>query len=179
MKLPLPRIKELIAADGGECTYDEIAQGYSIDSRTVQPGEVFFAVKGERLDGHDYVEQAIEKGALTAVIRKDQVERFNNPCLFAVDDTLVALQTLATGVRWLWGKPAIGITGSVGKTTTKDALAHLMAAKYVVHSSKGNFNNQFGLPLSLNKLSPGQAADHKWWPRVKEEAHTSSRLLAS
>jgi UDP-N-acetylmuramoyl-tripeptide--D-alanyl-D-alanine ligase len=75
-------------------------------------------------------------------------------CLLAVDDTLVALQTLATAVRRLWGKPAIGITGSVGKTTTKDAVAHLLGAKYRVHSSKGNFNNHFGLPLGLLKLEP-------------------------
>jgi UDP-N-acetylmuramoyl-tripeptide--D-alanyl-D-alanine ligase len=67
---------------------------------------------------------------------------------------LVALQTLATAVRRLWGKPAIGITGSVGKTTTKDAVAHLLSAKYKVHSSKGNFNNHFGLPLGLLKLEP-------------------------
>jgi len=89
------------------------------------------------------------------VVRKDQLARFTvKTCLLAVDDTLTALQTLATAVRRLWGKPAIGVTGSVGKTTTKDTLAHLLAAKYNVHSSKGNFNNHFGLPLGLLKLEP-------------------------
>jgi UDP-N-acetylmuramoyl-tripeptide--D-alanyl-D-alanine ligase len=155
MKLPLSKIEELLSATGGECELREIAQGYSIDSRTIQPGELFFAVKGERLDGHDYVQQALERGAVSAVVRKDQVARFAvKSCLLAVDDTLVALQTLATAVRRLWGKPAIAITGSVGKTTTKDAVAHLLGARYKVHSSKGNFNNHFGLPLGLLKLEP-------------------------
>jgi UDP-N-acetylmuramoyl-tripeptide--D-alanyl-D-alanine ligase len=155
MKLPLSRIEELLSATGGECELKEIAQGYSIDSRTVQPGELFFAVKGERLDGHDYVQQALQRGAVSAVVRKDQLARYPvKTCLLAVDDTLLALQTLATAVRRLWGKPGIGITGSVGKTTTKDAVAHLLATKYNVHSSKGNFNNHFGLPLGLLKLEP-------------------------
>ena len=154
MKLPLARIAEFLAAEG-EFDSAAIAQGYSIDSRAVQAGELFFAVKGERLDGHDYVQQALQRGAVSAVVRKDQLARFTvKTCLLAVDDTLIALQTLATAVRRLWGKPAIGITGSVGKTTTKDAVAHLLSAKYKVHSSKGNFNNHFGLPLGLLKLEP-------------------------
>jgi UDP-N-acetylmuramoyl-tripeptide--D-alanyl-D-alanine ligase len=155
MKLPLSRIEELLSATAGECELKAIAQGYSIDSRTIQPGELFFAVKGERLDGHDYVQQALQRGAISAVVRKDQLARFAvKSCLLGVDDTLVALQTLATAVRRLWGKPAIAITGSVGKTTTKDAVAHLLSTKYTVHSSKGNFNNHFGLPLGLLKLEP-------------------------
>ena len=154
MKLSLSRIAEFIAA-----TVDSdpraIAQGYSIDSRTVQPGELFFAVKGERLDGHDYVEAALRRGAAAAVIRKDQLARYRDPKgLLAVDDTLVALQTLATAVRKLWGKTAIGITGSMGKTTTKEAVAHLLSTRYRVHRTKGNFNNHFGLPLGLLTLEP-------------------------
>ena len=74
--------------------------------------------------------------------------------LLAVDDTLVALQTLATAVRKIWGKTAIGITGSMGKTTTKEAMAHLLAIRYRVHRTKGNFNNHFGLPLGLLTLEP-------------------------
>ena len=154
MKLPLSRIAEFLGATG---QYDPsaIAQGYSIDSRTVQPGELFFAVKGDRFDGHDFVELALGRGAVGAVIRKDQVSRFANLSnLLAVDDTLTALQTLATAVRKLWGKTAIGITGSMGKTTTKEAVAHLLSIKYRVHRTKGNFNNHFGLPLGLLTLEP-------------------------
>jgi UDP-N-acetylmuramoyl-tripeptide--D-alanyl-D-alanine ligase len=164
MKLLLSRIAEFIAAAGeapigkaATSRYDghALAQGYSIDSRTVQPGELFFAVKGERLDGHDFVEQALRRGAIAAVVRKDQLARYSNHAsLLAVDDTLVALQTLATAVRKKWGKTAIGVTGSMGKTTTKEAMAHLLAIKYRVHRTKGNFNNHFGLPLGLLTLEP-------------------------
>jgi UDP-N-acetylmuramoyl-tripeptide--D-alanyl-D-alanine ligase len=154
MKLSLSRIADFIAA-AGDFDPRAIAQGYSIDSRTVQPGELFFAVKGERLDGHDYVEQALKKGAIAAVVSKDQLPRyFEKPGLLAVDDTLVALQTLATAVRKLWGKAGIAITGSMGKTTTKEAMAHLLSVRHRVHRSKGNFNNHFGLPLGLLTLEP-------------------------
>jgi len=156
MKLALSRIAEFIAATGA-CDSRATAQGYSIDSRTIQPGELFFAVKGDRLDGHDFVEQALAKGAVAAVVRKDndQLPGYSAPArLLAVEDTLVALQTLATAVRKLWGKTAIGITGSMGKTTTKEALAHLLVPRYRVHRSKGNFNNHFGLPLGLLSLEP-------------------------
>ena len=154
MKLPLTRIAEFLAATG---LYDPqaIAQGYSIDSRTLRAGELFFAVQGERLDGHDFVESALQGGAVAAVVRKDKLARYAGSArLLAVDDTLTALQTLATAVRKLWGKTAIGITGSMGKTTTKDALAHLLSIKYRVHSTKGNLNNHFGLPLGLLALEP-------------------------
>jgi len=159
MKLLLSRIAEFIAPGGQAATgqYDgrATAVGYSIDSRTVQPGELFFAVKGERFDGHDFVEQALSRGAIAAVVRKDQVPRYSNIVgVLAVDDTLIALQTLATAVRKIWGKTAIGVTGSMGKTTTKEAMAHLLAIKYRVHRTKGNFNNHFGLPLGLLTLEP-------------------------
>src|SRR6202158_1504535 len=159
MNLLLSRIAEFIAAASQAATsqYDghATAQGYSIDSRTMQPGELFFAVKGESLDGHDFVEQALSRGAIGAVVRKEQLARYSNPAgLLAVDDTLVALQTLATAVRKKWGKTAIGGTGSMGKTTTKEAMAHLLAIKYRVHRTKGNFNNHFGLPLGLLTLEP-------------------------
>ena len=154
MRLPLSRIAEFTSATG-QCDAGAMAQGYSIDSRTVEPGELFFAVKGERLDGHDFVEQAQSRSAVAAVVRKDQLPRYSNPAgLLRVDDTLIALQTLATAVRKIWGKTAIGITGSMGKTTTKEAAAHLLAIKYRVHRTRGNFNNHFGLPLGLLTLEP-------------------------
>ena len=152
MKLSLSRIAEFVSATG---RYDgrAMAQGYSIDSRTVQPGEVFFAVQGERLDGHDFVEQALRQGAIAAVVAEAQLAHYSTSAsLLAVHDTLVALQTLATAVRKIWGKTAIGITGSMGKTTTKEAMAHLLAIKYRVHRTRGNFNNHFGLPLGLLTL---------------------------
>jgi len=154
MRLPLSKIADFISAPG-DFPREEVAHGYSIDSRTVSPGELFFAVKGERLDGHDFVAAALEKGAVAAVVRKDQRHRFpGNTRLLPVDDTLTALQTLATAVRKLWGKSLIGVTGSAGKTTTKEAIAHVLASKFRVLKSEGNFNNHFGLPLMLLKLEP-------------------------
>ena len=156
MKLPLSKIEEFLGATG-ECELKEVAQGYSIDSRTIRSGELFFAVKGERFDGHDFVHQALERGAVSAVVRKDQLARFPvKTCLLAVDETLTALQTLATAVRRVWGKPVVGVTGSAGKTTTKAAIAHVLATRYPVLKSEGNFNNHFGLPLMLLKLQPEQ-----------------------
>src|SRR6185295_19429413 len=154
MKLPLSRIGEVLSAPA-ETENRAIAQGYSIDTRTLQPGDLFFAVKGERFDGHDFVEQALESGAVGAVVRKDTIARFSSRRqLLGVDDTLIALQSLATAVRRIWGKQIIAITGSMGKTTTKDATAHLLSSRFRVHKSVGNFNNHFGLPLGLLKLEP-------------------------
>ena len=164
MKLTLGKIAEFISA-AGDFPLQDIAEGYSIDSRTISAGQLFFAVKGERFDGHEFVQQALEKGAVGAVVRndhvsdnhvsKDQLSGYSNPHrLLAVEDTLVALQTLATGVRKLWGKPLIGVTGSAGKTTTKDAIAHVLSSRFRVLKSEGNFNNHFGLPLMLLKLEP-------------------------
>jgi UDP-N-acetylmuramoyl-tripeptide--D-alanyl-D-alanine ligase len=156
MKLPLSRIGELVSGSTtGGTPADPIATGYSIDSRTIRPGELFFAVKGEKMDGHDFVPQAIAKGAVAAVVSQGKHAQFSSALpLIVVEDTLVALQTLATAVRRLWGKPLIAVTGSAGKTTTKEAIAHVLATRLRVHKSEGNFNNHFGLPLMLLKLQP-------------------------
>jgi UDP-N-acetylmuramoyl-tripeptide--D-alanyl-D-alanine ligase len=154
MKLTLGKIAEFISATGDFAAGKEV-HGYSIDSRTVGAGQLFFAVKGERLDGHNFVGQALESGAVAAVVRKDQLSRYPaHTQLLAVDDTLVALQSLAASVRKLWGKPLIAVTGSAGKTTTKEAIAHVLGARFRVLKSEGNFNNHFGLPLMLLKLQP-------------------------
>jgi UDP-N-acetylmuramoyl-tripeptide--D-alanyl-D-alanine ligase len=158
MKLPLSRIAEFTSASG-EFDHKAIAQAYSIDSRTIHPGELFFAVKGERMDGHDFVQQALEKGAVAAVVRQDEVARYGvKTRLLAVADTLVALQTLGAAVRRLWARPLIGVTGSTGKTTTKEAIAHVLSSRFRVLKSEGNFNNHFGLPLMLLKIEPEHEA---------------------
>jgi UDP-N-acetylmuramoyl-tripeptide--D-alanyl-D-alanine ligase len=159
MILPLFKIAAFIDASGDfpVALREQVAQAYSIDSRTIGPSQLFFAVKGERLDGHDYVASALEKGAVAAVVRKDHLYRYpSHEQLLPVEDTLVALQTLATAVRKLWGKPLVGVTGSAGKTTTKEAIAHVLATRFRVLKSEGNFNNHFGLPLMLLKLEAEQ-----------------------
>ncbi|MGH9503910.1 MAG: UDP-N-acetylmuramoyl-tripeptide--D-alanyl-D-alanine ligase [Terriglobales bacterium] len=158
MKLALSRIAEFVSASG-EFDHKAVAQAYSIDSRTIQPGELFFAVKGERMDGHDFVQPALDAGAVAAVVRKDELARYAvKTRLLAVSDTLVALQTLGAAVRRLWGKPLIGVTGSTGKTTTKEAIAHVLSSRFRVLKSEGNFNNHFGLPLMLLKIEPEHEA---------------------
>ena len=152
MKLGLARAAEFMQASG-EFDPQAVASGYSIDSRTIQAGELFFAVRGERLDGHDFVEAALAKGAVGAVVRRDQLARFAATSrLLAVDDPLLALQQLAAAVRKLWGNALIGVTGSAGKTTTKEIIAHVLGTHHQVLKSQGNLNNHFGLPLQLLKL---------------------------
>ena len=154
MRLSLARAAELMQASG-KFNQEAVAAGYSIDSRTVRTGELFFAVLGERLDGHDFVEDALSKGAIAAVVCRDRVARYaaDSP-LLAVDDPLLALQQLAEAVRLIWGKPLIGVTGSAGKTTTKEIIAHVLGTRHTVLKSHGNLNNHFGLPLQLLKLEP-------------------------
>jgi UDP-N-acetylmuramoyl-tripeptide--D-alanyl-D-alanine ligase len=135
-----------------------VARGYSIDSRTIAPDELFFAVRGERFDGHDFVVSAVERGAIAAVVSRARVATlpdaaFAVPLLIA-DDPLIALQALATHVRRQWGKRLVAVTGSAGKTTTKEAIAAALGAKYNVLKSKGNLNNAYGLPLQLLRVEP-------------------------
>ena len=135
-----------------------MAEGYSIDSRTILPGELFFAVRGERLDGHDYVAAALERGALAAVVSRARVAGLPDAALahplLITEDPLAALQLLAAHVRRQWGKRVVAVTGSAGKTTTKEATAAALGAKFNVLKSRGNLNNAFGLPLQLLRLEP-------------------------
>ena len=134
------------------------ATGYSIDSRTAGPGDLFFAVRGERLDGHDYAAAAIARGAVAAVVSRARVAGLPDAVLAAplliAEDPLIAMQALAAHVRRQWGRRVVAITGSAGKTTTKEAVAAALAKKFKVLKSHGNLNNGFGLPLQLLRLEP-------------------------
>ncbi len=129
--------------------------GVSIDSRTVRAGELFVAVHGPRHDGHDHVASALGRGAIAALVAEPQASRYGdairNRCI-VVGDTFEALKQLARAVREAWGGKIAGVTGSVGKTTTKEILAALLGAKLRVLKSEGNFNNEYGLPLTLFRL---------------------------
>ena len=138
--------------------------GVSIDSRTVGPGQLFFAVRGERHDAHKFVPGALEAGALAAVVSAERLPGFDPailPRLLAVDDPLAALQRLAREWRLEWGRGTpggaarrrlAGVTGSVGKTTTKEILAALLGTRFRTLKSTGNLNNLFGVPLMLARL---------------------------
>src|SRR5271163_2511398 len=126
MRLTLGQVAKFTGAKG-RFEGNDPTEAYSIDSRSILPGQLFFAVKGERLDGHNFVDQALARGAVGAVVRGDEARRYADQSkLLLVDDTLVALQSLAAAVRKLWGKTLIGITGSAGKTTTKEAVAQVL-----------------------------------------------------
>src|SRR5579863_5312061 len=135
--------------------------GVSLNSRTVVRGELFVAIHGPRHDGHDFVVAALEAGALAAVVAAERVSGYAEPHrsrLFAVPDTLAALQNLAQAVRTRWGRRLAAVTGSAGKTTTKEILAALLAARFRVLKSEGNLNNEYGLPLQLLRLDEADEA---------------------
>jgi UDP-N-acetylmuramoyl-tripeptide--D-alanyl-D-alanine ligase len=160
MRLSLERIRHWTGAEiPPEIVEESHAVGYSIDSRAIAPGELFFAVRGERFDGHDFVEAAFARGAAGAVVSRDKFaslpESVRRRELVVVADTpLAALQRLASAVRRHWGGRLVGITGSAGKTTTKEAIAAVLATRFRVLKSEGNLNNGFGLPLQLLRLEP-------------------------
>lgn len=126
---------------------------YNFDSRMTKPGELFFALRGER-DGHDFVLDAWKKGAAGAVISQMVNGLPENFALLKVEDTLTALQTIAHKVLLSSRAKVVAITGSVGKTTTKELTAAMLATNYRVLKSEKNYNNEIGLPLTLLNLSP-------------------------
>ncbi len=145
-------------------TCDREAQpvtGYSIDSRTLRAGDLFFAVSGPRFDGHDFVRKALESGASGAVVREvfyEGVRDVSRSFMLPVGNTLGALQMLALEVRRKWGKRLIAVTGSAGKSTTKEMIAAILSRRLNVLRSPRNLNNDFGLPLALLKLEPEHEA---------------------
>ncbi len=129
----------------------------SVDSRTLRPGDLFFAIRGPHNDGHGYVPAAFSKGACGAVVETKYEPPPDLPrdrILIRVENTHQALKDLATDVRRQWRGSLVAITGSVGKTTTKEFVAHVLQTEYSIYRSPGNYNNLFGLPLSIFGLSP-------------------------
>ena len=159
MKLTLGQIADYIHSEG-DFNEDAEVFGYSIDSRTLNAGDLFFAVKGDRVDGHDYVGAALANGAIGCVVSNrwlapDEMDASKLLWVPESEDcVLKAMQTLAHAVRRKWGKRIIGVTGSAGKTTTKEAIATVLSAKFNVLKSAGNLNNHFGVPLQLLRLEP-------------------------
>jgi len=133
--------------------------GYSIDSRTLQPGDLFFAIVGPRFDGHRFVADALARGAAAAVVARGATETWENaPALVRVGDTTRALQDLGAHVRRSKALKVVGITGSAGKTTTKEMTAAVLGVRYRTFRSEGNLNNTFGLPLTLLRMPDDREA---------------------
>jgi UDP-N-acetylmuramoyl-tripeptide--D-alanyl-D-alanine ligase len=150
MKLTLGEVAAYLGAPCG--VRDRPVQGYSIDSRTLAPGQLFFAIRGPRFDGHQFVRQALDRGAASAVVEEafySSAPLEWRPALLAVEDTRGALQMLAHEVRRRWGKKVVAVTGSTGKSTTKEMIAAILSRRYAVLRSPGNLNNDYGLPLAL------------------------------
>lgn len=123
------------------------AKGIVIDSRKVEPGFVFVATVGERVDGHAFIPEVFAKGAIGVICEKEP-EELLGPCI-VVKDSFAALQAVAEFYRQQMPVPVVGITGSVGKTSTKEFIASVLAQKYKTHKTQGNFNNEVGVPLTL------------------------------
>ncbi|MEX2642018.1 MAG: Mur ligase family protein, partial [Acetobacterales bacterium] len=128
------------------------ASGVSIDSRTLEPGDLFVAIRGDRLDGHRFVAEAFAAGAAAAIVDSPVDGLPGNAALVWVADTTEALRDLGRAARARFQGKVAAVTGSVGKTGTKDALALVLSRQGETHASTGNLNNHWGLPLSLSRL---------------------------
>ncbi|ADH90424.1 UDP-N-acetylmuramoylalanyl-D-glutamyl-2,6-diaminopimelate/D-alanyl-D-alanyl ligase [Ancylobacter novellus DSM 506] len=132
--------------------------GVSIDTRTLQPGDVFFAIRGDNSDGHAYVGMAADRGAALSVVERDRVGTLpEGAALLAVDDVLGALQAAGRAARGRTRARIVGVTGSVGKTTTKEALLLALGADGPTHASAASYNNHWGVPLSLARMPASSA----------------------
>ncbi|MEA2917034.1 MAG: UDP-N-acetylmuramoyl-tripeptide--D-alanyl-D-alanine ligase, partial [Bradyrhizobium sp.] len=129
----------------------EAVSGLSIDSRTIAPGDAYFAIKGDVHDGHDFVAAALKAGAALAVVETAQRDKFapDAPLLVVVEDVLAGLVDLARVARARLSAQVVAVTGSVGKTSTKEALRRVLGAQGETHASAASFNNHWGVPLSL------------------------------
>lgn len=132
-------------------------QGISIDSRTLQPGMVFVALKGNHLDGHAFVKEAFSKGAVAAIVEKNRlpVDAFPGKVLLEVSNSLLALQQLAKAYRKKFTFPVIAVTGSNGKTTTKEMIAQILKTQFHTFKTSRNLNNHIGVPLSICQWESG------------------------
>jgi len=142
-------LEQIAIALGIEARFTGTSNGWSIDTRTLAFGDTFIALRGPNHDGHDHVQTAASLGAVAAIVEHPIAAPIPQ---FVVTHTLDALQQLASWARLLWGGEVIGITGSAGKTTTKDVVAALVSTVTPVGKTIGNFNNNVGLPLSLLRL---------------------------
>ena len=143
---------EAAAATSGRNTAEWVAAGVSIDSRTLEYNDLFVALEGPNQDGHNYVAAALKAGAAAAIVRRIPDGLPGGAPLLLVDDTLEALNRLGEAARQRVGADLIAVTGSVGKTGTKEALRHCLGEQGPTHASAGSYNNHWGVPLSLARM---------------------------
>ncbi|HSU07295.1 MAG TPA: UDP-N-acetylmuramoyl-tripeptide--D-alanyl-D-alanine ligase [Acetobacteraceae bacterium] len=150
--MPLWTTRDLLEATGGELRAPFAATGVSIDTRTLVPGDLFIALCGESGDGHDHVPEAFAKGAAGAMVHWEMTGR-----ALVVDDTLAGLARMGAYGRTRFGGRVAAVTGSVGKTTTKEMLRRILAAQAPTHAAVASYNNHWGVPLTLARLPPDTA----------------------
>ncbi len=146
-------LQEVVDAVGGEVVnYQELdIDNVSTDTRQIKSGDLFIALKGERFDGHDFIDDAVAKGAVAVIVSEDVGFNLDKPIIM-VEDTLKALQDLAHYYRNKFEVRVVAVTGSTGKTTTKDMIASALSTRYKTLKTEKNFNNEVGLPLTLLQL---------------------------
>ncbi|WP_421382841.1 UDP-N-acetylmuramoyl-tripeptide--D-alanyl-D-alanine ligase [Bacillus salacetis] len=153
IKKSLGELAQMINVENDLSAFQDVTiQGVSIDSRKIEKGNLFIPFKGEKVDGHKFVEGAIKSGAAASLWEKDVPNPPEGLPIIIVEDSLQALQNLSTAYRHELGIKVVGITGSNGKTTTKDMVANLLSLKYKVQKTQGNFNSHIGLPLTILDL---------------------------
>ena len=141
---------------------EEICENFSRDSRQVKDGDIYLGIKGERFNGSTFYKEAFFNGAKGCILQdielsKDEVNTYKNKFIIVVENVVKSLQELAAYKRSLYNIPVIGVTGSVGKTSTKDIIAGVMSTKYKVLKTEGNYNNEIGLPLTILRLKDHNA----------------------
>ena len=140
-----------------------VCENFCKDSRIVKTGDVYLGIKGENFNGSDFYKEALEKGAKGCIlqnveIKDENIEKYKDRFIVIVDNVVEAIQKLAAYKRSLYNIPVIGVTGSVGKTSTKDIIASVLSRKYKTLKTEGNYNNEIGLPLTVLKLKDHEAA---------------------
>ena len=159
------KIKEILNVTKGKMLFgnEELeVENFSKDTRTIQKGDIYIGIKGEKFDGSNFWNQALDAGATAVLISniqisKEEKEKYKDKTIIQVEDTLEALYEIAKYKRSLYNIPVIAVTGSVGKTSTKDIIASVVSQKYKTLKTEGNNNNNIGLPLTILKLKDHEA----------------------
>ncbi len=149
-------VGEMAAAVEGTIIYghpDTEVSRISLDSRTLEPGDLFIPLRGETFDGHDFIEQAVERGAKAVMVDRDGKYCYQGVAVIRVRDTLEAFHNLARWYRNKFETDFVAVTGSTGKTTTKNIIASVLGKKYSVLKTPGNYNNEIGLPFTIMELN--------------------------
>ena len=160
------KVKDILSVANGKLVIgneDLICNNFSKDTRTIENGDVYIGIKGENFDGSSFWKEALDKGAEAVIIQdievtEEEKEKYSNKTIIKVDDTLKALYEIAKYKRSLYDIPVVAVTGSVGKTSTKDIIASVVSTKFKTLKTEGNNNNNIGLPLTILKLRDHEAA---------------------